>query len=99
MSITSLSAKEKVRQRNPYKYKTGYRALFGTAHKLFNTVKLIDREERDRERRKDEKTRRGKINRRNVRSDMRKSLCFDVSDYRMVAFGKRIRNFDGIVIG
>lgn len=49
--------------------------------------------------REEEKTRRGKINRRNVRSDTRKRLCFDVSDYRTVAFGKGIRNFDGNVIG
>lgn len=57
---------------------------------------LTERRERARG---EEKTRCGKINRRNVRSDTRKRLCFDVSDYRTVAFGKGIRNFDGNVIG
>lgn len=96
--ITSRSAKAKARQLNPYKCKIVQGALWHGVCELFNIVKFIDRRERERGR-GEETTRCGKINRRNVRSDTRKRLCFDVSDYRMVAFGKGIRNFDGNVIG
>jgi len=46
---------------NPYKYKTGYKALFDIVYELFNFYLLTGERQRERER-----TRCGKINWRNV---------------------------------